>query len=382
MRPHLLALAVVTVLFGCNRTETTFTPDESIEPLDTDWGSWLSMDVTPDGRLAAAYYDRTHGALGFAVAQSLSDDEVVWRHEEVDGYTSDEGMDVGDRGRFASMKVAPDGTVWIAYRDDTNGGLRVARRLGPDRWESEVADPGTGMTPDGGYWASLALDADGDPVVAHQDGTKGVLRVAHYSDGAWSAETAYEGQDWSGTDPTTGDAITRPANVGQFARMLFKGSTEYIAFYNAATQSLDVVEGFPGAYAHSVIYSDVDVGQWPDVWTDGTDVLFSFHDVANQDLLLARQTPSGFDVEVVDDGEFVGADSEIVYRDGSLQIVYFDGRNNDLKLATEADGAWTLEHLAGDDRAIGFHNEVVQVGDTWWVGSYDYTDRTVWLHTL
>jgi len=39
--------------------------------------------------------------------------------------------------------------------------------------------------------------------------------------------------------------------------------------------------------------------------------------------------------------------------------------------------------LAGDARAVGFHNEVVQDGaGRWWTGSYDYTNRKPYIRPL
>ena len=377
----LLAAAVLLTVSGC-RNETTYKPLGEYEDLDADYGSWLSMDTAPDGSLAVAYYDRSKGGLGFATGQPQASGEVHWTHEEVDGYTDDQGMDTGDRGMFASMKVTPTGDVWVAYHDASAGTLRVAHRTFGPTWTTEVADAGSGMAPVAGMWASLALDPDGNPVVAHFESGKKELRITKRDGDAWSSEVAYEAEDWTGPDPETGETITRPAAAGEFCRLLVHDTTHYVAFYDAAKQSLELIEGFPGAWAHSTVYEDVNVGQWPSIWTDGTEMYIAFQDVQNQDLLLATRSGGTWDVEVVDSGEFVGADTEVFVRDGELNILYFDGRTNDMKLAKKSQGAWTLETVAGADSAVGFHNEVVETPSGWFAASYDFTHRNLFVTSL
>lgn len=375
MRASALGLAALAALSlsACGKETPVFTPTD-LGQLDADWGSWLSLDVTPDGRVAASYYNKDAGALGFAVADGLGTDALSWRHERVDGYADDQGLDTGDRGTFSSMKVAPDGTVWVAYRDVGNKTLRVAHRTAPGVWESAVADAGTGLAPDGGHWASLALNASGEPVVAHHDAGSGVLRIARHSAGTWTAETAWTGAPWSGVD-ASGAAINRPASVGAFAKLLISGDTEYIAFYDAAQQSLELLEGTSGAWTHTRVHSGVNVGQWPSLLVEGETLYIAFQDVEAQDLLLATRTGGApFSVRTLDAGELRGADTALFLAGGAPRVLYFDGLENDLLVASAAETP-EIETLAGEADAVGFHNEVVAVGDKLWAGSYSYTQR-------
>ncbi|MBW2257041.1 MAG: hypothetical protein JRI25_20945 [Deltaproteobacteria bacterium] len=380
VRGVLIAVLGVAVA-GCScRNDTTFTPREQ-RVLENDHGQWLSMDVAPDGRLVVTYYDRSWGGIGFAKGTPKDSGEVFWDYEQVDGYPDDQGLNPGDRGLFTSVKVAPDGGVWASYYDNTNGSLRVAHRVG-GRWETEVADVGGGLDPNAGQWTSLALDTSDNPVVAHYDAGKGELRVARRAESGWSGESVFQGLPWDGVD-ATGTAVHRDASVGMYARLLIDGSTEYIAFYDAAQQSLNLLEGFPGAYTHTVVYNQGNVGLWPSLWTDGTDLLIAFQAADTQDLMLARRSGGGpFSVSVVDDGEYRGADTEVFLRDGQLSILYFDGYNNDMRLATETGSGWQVDAIAGDGIAVGYHNEVAYTHDRWWVASYDYTNRRIFAKPL
>jgi hypothetical protein len=387
--------ALPLLLAAC-QTDYDFTPapepDEIVyaDP-PPDFGSWLSMDKTPEGkRLAIAYYDREFGGLGFATGV-INGDEVTWLHEQVDGYQDpNSGLDVGDRGQYASMKVAPDGTVWIAYYDAGKKSLYYAHRLGGAfNWVTGLIDAGNGSIPRAGQWASLDLDADGKPVVAYYDESDKILKVARLAaqdesvDGyEWLITEAQRGQPWSGTD-AEGLPITREADVGKFARLLIDGSQEYIAYYDAGQQRLGLLEGSGGSFTQSFVSeAGVDMGQWPSMIVSGGTLKIAFHDVANQDLLVATRGSGGFTIEIADGGEFVGADTEILERNGELAVLYFDGQNNDMKYATKSGAAWVTTSPGSPELAVGFHNEIVEADGRWWVGSYNFTDRTLFLAPL
>jgi hypothetical protein len=388
-----LAAALGGALAGCSGQDPLLVDpyeDPPADPAPPDHGAWLSMALAPDqSRLVMAYYDRELGALGFAVGTPQDDGTVAWAHEQVDGYSDpNSGTDTGDRGKFASMKVAPDGTVWIAYYDATKRDLRYAHRAGGLRsWSTGLVDNGTGGLPSAGEWCSLALDANGSPVISYQDGTDKTLKVARLSttqdEGTpeleWTVSEAWRGQAFS-QDVTAADGtvstVTREANVGQFSRLLISGATEYIAYYDAAQQRLGLLEGSNGSYTQSFITeAGTDQGAWPSLLLDGGTLWAAWHDLTNQNLMVGSRGNGGWTSEVADPGEYVGADTEIFKRGGDVAVVYFDGQNNDMKAATKSGASWNIETL-GSEGAVGFHNEVVRVGDGFWAGSYNYTSRT------
>lgn len=353
--------------------------DSATPGFDHDWGSWLSAAVTPEGQPAVAYYDRTQGALGYAVGTIAEDGTLSWTHEEVDGYPDDQGLDSGDRGRYASMAIASDGTVWVAYYDATNKALRYARRNADGSWQTGLAATGDGAHPDAGEWASLALDASGNPVVGYYDAGMGQLDIAHWNGSSFSTEVVDEGSDYTPAD--TG-AQTVPADVGKYARLRISDGVEYIAYYDAAAGDLKLAHGTSGAYAVETVASDGDVGQWPDLLIDGGTVAIAYQDVGNQDLDYATGSPGSWSISVVDDGDHVGADTALFMNGSYPAIVYFDGHDNDMKLARFDGQSWTEDTVAGTDTALGFHNEVVTANGHHYALCYDYTNRTVWSSAL
>lgn len=373
-----LLIATLALGAGCRGDYNIYNWLEDPPERAEDHGLYLSMDVAPTGQPVIAYYDRNFQAIGFAVGTDRGD-HLVWAHEQVDGYPASNGLNPGDIGRFAAMKVAPDGTVWAAYHNATNGALTVKRRTsGPDSWgEPVVVDAGSGLTPKTGTWNSMALNEQGHPVIAYHDEAKGTLKIARFDGTAWSSEVAWEGTSFTGTD-AEGNPVEREADVGEYARLWIDGNTEYIAFYDRAHGDLHLLEGFAGAHVHTVIASEGDVGQWPSLAKDGDDLLIAFHDVGNQDLVLARRVNGGTpSLSIVDDGEYRGADTELFVKDGTVSVVYFNGHDNDMMRATSTGSSWALETLGGDGKALGFYNEVVKADGKWWVASYDYTARTI-----
>jgi len=355
----------------------TVTEEEDV--FENDFGQWLSMDATPEGKPAIAYYDYTKGALGYAVADLDADGVPAWRHYPVDGYAGSDGLDPGDIGKYASMAIAPDGTIWIAYYNASVGGLYYAK-CSDGTWETGLADAGSGASPDAGQWASLALNDNNEPVIAHYDAGKSQLRVARWNGSGFTAEVVDEGEDYTAVD--TGDADI-PADVGRYARIHIAGGTEYIAYYDAANGDLKLAQSSGGSWSIDVVDSEGDVGAWPSMAHDGSELWIAYHDVGQQDLKVAHGS-SSFTFEVVDDGEHVGADSEIVVgNNGAPEILYFDGQENDMKWTRSSGSSWeTPSTVTGAEGARGFHNETVMVGETRYVACYDYTARTVWFSSL
>lgn len=394
---RLAPIALALGLLGCQPSEFGIVPRpvETFAPAPPDHGSWLSMDLAPDNeRIVIAYYDREFEGLGFATGMVDAEGAVNWLHERVDGYSDPEsGLPTGNRGKYASMKVAPDGSVWIAYQDVVRGQLRFAHRVGgPNTWitdQIEGPDASVLGTPKGnGHWASLAINGEGKPVVAYHDADLGVLKRAVLAsidtaeDGsasyAWDTQVVQTGEGFNGLNDA-GDPVTRDANVGQYARLMIRDGVEYIAYYDAGQRRLGLLEGSAGNYTQQFITPEgVNMGQWPSMMIAEGTLHIAFHDVQNQNLMVASRGAGGWRLEVADSADFVGADTEIVRRGGTIGVVYFDGQYNNMKYAEKSGEAWTSRTLASEG-AVGFHNEVIRRGEDFWAASYDFVSRQVFI---
>jgi hypothetical protein len=377
---------------GCREQNIVAEGGPADAPFTDDWGQWLSMAALPDGAPAVAYYNKTRGGLGLATGSFDADGAVSWEHEQVDGFTSDEGLDVGDRGTYASLAVAGDGTLWIAYRDQTLGTLRVASRTADAaEWTSAMAEAGGGASPSVGMFASIALNASSQPVVAHYDQGKGQLRVVRGDGTTFTGEVVDEGEPVAAD--TAAGTEAGDADVGMFARLRIVSGVEYIAYYDAANGQLKLAWGGTGNYTIEVVDdgsvpegselpASSDVGQWPDLMVVDGQIHIAYHDVANQDLRYAVGTPGDWTVTTVDTGEYVGADTALFLSGSAPAVAYFDGRNNDMKLAWRSGDTWQSDTVAGSTAALGFHNEVLTSNGHTYAACYDYTNRSLWFSAL
>jgi hypothetical protein len=387
---HLGLLLGALLGAGCNCNDPDEDDTGKPEVPERDRGQWLSMGVLSSGTPVAAFYDRTEDGLGFALG-TVTSEGVTWTWEEVDGFKDSTGLDSGNRGTYTSLAVGAGDVVWVAYRDEDNLSLRYARRhleasARPAEpvavWETGVADGGGGITPDAGQWASMALDPEGNPVIAHYDVGEKQLRVVRWADGAFGGLVRLEGEPYHLED--TGGQ-TKPGDIGSFADLAIgPDGTEYIAFYDAAWTRLQLAVGGAAGYTVTTVDDDGDVGQWPSVLVaDDGALRIAYHDVGNQDLKVATGRPGDFTIAVVDDGPYAGADAEIFQNGDMVSVLYFDGQNDDLKLATRAGQDWTTSTIGGSDgTGLGFHNNVVLAKGTYYAGCYDYTNRGLWLGAI
>jgi hypothetical protein len=137
-------------------------------------GASNSLALGGDGLPVISYFDGANGDLKVAKcndAACADGDETL---STVDS--------VGTVGHHTSIAVGGDGLPVIAYFDVTEGDLEVAKCndpacAGEDETLSTVDSAGTV-----GLYASMAVGADGFPVIAYLDVTNGVLKVAKCDD--------------------------------------------------------------------------------------------------------------------------------------------------------------------------------------------------------
>ncbi len=355
--------------------ESAPTPDPTPEPFSTDWGQWLSMAVTKEGKPAISFYDRDHGGIGFATAV-LEDGKPTWTFEGVDGYPSASGLDPGDRGAYTSLAFAEDGTAWVSFYDQATKTLRYAKRHPTlHAWSAGLADAGEGASKDAGLFSAIAIAADGSPIIAHYDKGASTLRVAR-----WTGER-FEGSVFDRGEAYTADTGTedesKDADVGQFVRLRVIDGVEYMAYYDAANGDLKL--GI-GSEIH-VVDTEGDVGQWPDLAVRNGLIHISYQDAGNQHLKYAVGGPGDWVITTIDDAPYTGADTALYFHGNKPGIVYFEGSENDMKHAIVNSGGWSSRTFATEG-AVGFHNEVIAIGDQNFVACYDYTQRSVFFSAL
>lgn len=354
LRPLPVVLAAASLALGgcsCNDdpdTVVTPIPDDPTPEPQYNRGFYLDMTIDGQNRLWLAYQDRDVTALSIAVG---SGDPVTFTHTRVDGEARMEnGLPVGDfdGGAYASITVDASGNPHACHWNRTAEALRCGSYDGSAWTFLQVDDGGVGQ------FTSMAM-VDGSPAVAYYDYDAKRLKFAIKGPTGWQDEVVDEGTvDADGTA-----AGATEADVGKYTHLFVDGGDVMIAYYDAANGDLKVAEGGPGNWSVSTWAGAEagDVGAWPQLTRHGGVTYVAFEDGTNKDLLWGTRSGSGLDVEVIDGGDFVGPDSAITWSGDVPVVLYHDGVNNDAKMATKSGGTWERTTKMADG-AVGFHNNV------------------------
>ena len=175
-------------------TTTACTSTDTPQTLDSAGGvGWYpSITIGTDGMPIIAYYDATNGDL-----------KVV--HCTTTACTSTDTpqtLDTTDNvGRYPSITIGTDGMPIIAYRNVTNGGLKVVHCTTAACTSSDTPQnlDSAGIV---GPFMSLAIGTDGMPIIAHTNITNGDLKVVHCTTTACTSTDTPQTLDTTGWYPS------------------------------------------------------------------------------------------------------------------------------------------------------------------------------------
>jgi hypothetical protein len=265
-----------------------------------------------------------------------------------------------DWGSWLSMAVNADGAPIVSYYDKTKGALGFATASFDDdgavSWAHEEVDgyaDESGLdSGDRGKYTSMAVAADGGIWIAYQDVQNKTLRWANRgADGIWVSGMADSG---AGTSP----------DAGHWASLALDGSGyPIISHYDAAKGTLRVAHYDAGTASFNAVVVDegvapvsdtgealeADVGMYPSVAVVSGIEYISYYDVANGDLKLAWGGPSSYSIETVASEGDVGQWTNLVVDDGEIHVAYHDVTNQDLMYAVGEPGAWLIEAVDSAD---------------------------------
>jgi hypothetical protein len=162
---------------------------EGVPDLPLGVGHFASVGRLSSGAVVVAYYDRVGTDL-----RLVRQEGGVWGAPVILDGRDGQGVDTGDRGRWASLVVGADDQIHVAYEDFDKADLRY---LNLSAQVSELVDDGVRVLPNNGVsirrvgaGARLLLGPDGLPRVAYQDATEHALLLARKdAQGQWSLLT-------------------------------------------------------------------------------------------------------------------------------------------------------------------------------------------------
>jgi hypothetical protein len=155
-----------------------------------DVGEYPSIAIGADGLPVIAYRDLTNFDLKVAKCVNAACTAGTSTISTVDS--------AGDVGRFTSIAIGVDGLPVIAYLDDTNIDLKVAKCANA----ACTAGTSTISTVDSagfmGLFASIAIGPDALPVIAYLDNSIGALKVAKCANAACTGTSTLSTVDSAG----------------------------------------------------------------------------------------------------------------------------------------------------------------------------------------
>ncbi|MBK7473183.1 MAG: hypothetical protein IPI73_23710 [Betaproteobacteria bacterium] len=183
-----------------------------------DVGQYTSITVAPDGLPVMSYSDATNGDLKVAKCGNAACSS---------GNTLTAVDTPGLVGRYSSIAIGADGLPVISYDDQSNGTVKVAKC---GNAACSLANTLTTVASMGGanWYTSIAIGADGLPVISYRDSSVGYLKLVHCGNAACSA----------GNSTATVDAS---AQVGEYSSIAVGvDGLPVIAYYDNTNSYLKV----------------------------------------------------------------------------------------------------------------------------------------------
>lgn len=162
------------------------------DPPANDVGITSSIAIGADGHPVVAYHDRTARSLKVARCDDVPCSAVTPQ-------TVDDPPGGNTVGEYSAVAVGADGLPIVSYYDETALNLKVAHC-------DDAACTGATITTvddhpnDLGWYTSIAIGADGLPVISYYDDTVGALKVARCENTACTAATVNTVDDVPGKD--------------------------------------------------------------------------------------------------------------------------------------------------------------------------------------
>lgn len=255
--------------------------------------------------------------------------------------------DSAGRNFFSSIAIGADGVPMISYLDGENLLLKIARcsDAACSTATTRVVDPVSG-----GWGNSIAIGADGLAVIGYWGLANKDLRVAKCSDVACSTVTLR--------------IVDGSGNVGSFPSIAIgSDGLPVLSYYDAGNRHLKVAKCANAACSAPVTVSTVDsaadVGQHTAiaVGADGRPVI-GYYDAANKALKVAKcgnaECSAPATVSTVGNANFVGSFTSIaIGADGLPVISYYDTRNLKVAKCSNAECSASLVSTVDGSGAVG-----------------------------
>lgn len=320
-----------------------------------------SITIAPDGLPAISYYDSSITALKFIKCGNMAC---------TSGNTTQTIDNTQDDGRYSSIAIGADGFPVISYYDVTSGDLKIAKCINATCSGSNTITT-IDSTGNVGQYTSIAIGADGSPVISYYDVTNVSLKFIKCSNASCSSVGTLVTVDTTSIGGTSSITI----GINMYPVISYDGSSSLKIALCTATDCSGTVNKWP-------MDGTAGVGQYSSI-TIGTDGLPIASYRGNADLKVAHcnsaactsSTATALDTSA-------GHTSITIGLNGLPVIAYYDtnGGINDLKIANCSNLTCTSATLMRADETgnVGDYNSITIGADGLPVISYiDATNTTL-----
>lgn len=184
---------------SCTGAATITTVDD---PPTNGVGLFTSIAIGSDGFPVISYYDET--ALALKVAKCANAACI--------GLATITTVDdsANDLGRYSSIAIGSDGLPVVSYRDNTAGTLKVAKCATATCTGAATITTIDDSVVNSGTYTSIAIGADGLPVISYYGNSAGALMVAKCLNAACTGATIVTPVD----DPTNSVGANTSITIG------------------------------------------------------------------------------------------------------------------------------------------------------------------------
>ena len=322
---------------------------------------------------------------------SVSATRYTWRATIIDS--------TGNVGRYSSLAIASNGTIYILYLNDDGRILRLATVVGGSPSFEVVAGPGAFVGD-----TSLALDARGDLHISYYDGNSTYVRYGHRaaSGGPWNFTSVDIGY-FEGYNRLALDTLGAP----RIAYTTLSDTLRYAYLSGSTWIREDVDPSTPGAKfeslaidrsgnPHIAYYGSgqlrhaskpnlawvIDIADARDYFGEFASIGISgegepsaaYYDSTNGSLWYAEETSTGWSRSVVDATGNPGQGiSLVIGSDDQPRIAYYAQYLGELRYAMRVNGTWEIQ-IADEDYTVGWEPSLALDGNgTPHIAYYDFT---------
>ncbi len=298
----------------------------------TEFASYIAGAISPLDGLAVFSLYNGNANPSVLVVKCTSVDCATVTLSSVDAQG---GANVG---KFTSIAVPADGRPVISYYDQSNGNLKIAK-CGNADCSAGNTSTAVDTAGDVGQHTSIAISADGFPVVSYQNVTSGTLKVLKCT-----VATCATGNITSTPDSVNGAGVNTSIAVPP-------DGLPVISYYESTNGNLKVLKcGNASCNAASNTIAAVDtlgdVGRASSlkIAADGFPII-SYYDTTNTSLKVVKcgnaTCSAGNTISTLDDSGTAGIYSSIAVPNNGYPIVaYYDG-NSGLKILKCTNSACT-----------------------------------------